>query len=491
MLTLLALWLLATPGWRPLLLPDEGRYALVAWEMLHGDGLVPTLHGLPFFHKPPLMYWLDMAALQWLGPSVFAARIASALGAWLMGAALYLDLHRRAGADVAALALALLATTPFFFLGGQYANHDMLVAGCITVAIVCAARAVETDSTSAWRWAVAAWCAGACAVLAKGLIGVVLPGLVLLPWLLVQRRWRGLLRLLHPAALVSFVLIATPWFLLMQARYPGFFDYFFVEQHFRRFAQTGFNNAHPPWFFVAALPVLLLPWSAWGLGALLSRWRSAGGVPRAHDGAAGAPMPLYGWWTVAVLLFFSVPASKLVGYVLPALAPLVGMLALAAARGRAWRWLLPLAALACLAIVGALAWKAPGSQRDIGVALGQRLQAGDRVVFVDQPYFDVAFHAGLTRAPVLLADWDDPGIPRRDDWHKELQDAARFDPGTGEAVLWRTARAAQLLCGAARVWFVATPDWRPPPGLGGLQRVVRGRHADLLFAPGHASADCP
>jgi len=55
-----------------------------------------------------------------------------------MGAALYLDLRHRAGARVAAVALALLATTPFFFIGGQYANHDMLVAGCITLAIVCA-----------------------------------------------------------------------------------------------------------------------------------------------------------------------------------------------------------------------------------------------------------------------------------------------------------------------------------------------------------------
>ena len=77
-LALLALWLLLTTGLRPLLLPDEGRYAEVAREMLHGDGLVPTLLGLPFFHKPPLFYWLDMAAMQLLGAHVFAARFASA-----------------------------------------------------------------------------------------------------------------------------------------------------------------------------------------------------------------------------------------------------------------------------------------------------------------------------------------------------------------------------------------------------------------------------
>ena len=53
-LILFALWLMATLGLRPLLLPDEGRYATVALEMLQGNALVPTLNGLPFFHKPPL-----------------------------------------------------------------------------------------------------------------------------------------------------------------------------------------------------------------------------------------------------------------------------------------------------------------------------------------------------------------------------------------------------------------------------------------------------
>ena len=58
-LAALALWLLFSAGWRPLMLPDEGRYGEVAREMLLGDGWVPTLNGLPFFHKPPLMYWID------------------------------------------------------------------------------------------------------------------------------------------------------------------------------------------------------------------------------------------------------------------------------------------------------------------------------------------------------------------------------------------------------------------------------------------------
>ena len=60
----LVAWLLATSGARSLMAPDEGRYVGVALAMLHsGDWLVPRLDGLPFFHKPPLFYWIGAAAM--------------------------------------------------------------------------------------------------------------------------------------------------------------------------------------------------------------------------------------------------------------------------------------------------------------------------------------------------------------------------------------------------------------------------------------------
>lgn len=480
----LAAWLLITAAWRRLTMPDEGRYAGVAREMLAGDPLLPTLNGLPFFHKPPLLYWLDMAAMRVFGVGEFAVRLGPALGAFALGMALFWHLRRWHGQAVARSGLLLLATMPFFFIGGQFVNHDMGVAGCITVAVLAAVRAFDDPARPrSLAWLLLAWLACGLGVLAKGLIGVVLPGLVVLPWLLAQRRWRDALALLHPAGLLVFALVALPWLWAMQARFPGFLDYFIVEQHFRRYAVAGFNNAQPPYFYLWVVPLCTLPWSLW----LWPAWRRAVAAAwRDRD----ERVALYLWWAIAVIGFFSLPRSKLVGYVLPALAPWCALLALVLqAQGRRVRRVAVLAALGCVALVAAIAWQAPKSQRDAGLALAARVQPGDRVVFVDAFPYDVPFYADL-RAPVtVLLDWDDPAIPRRDDWRKELLDAARFATPAQRRVLWPRAQVEALLCGRGTVWFLAPASSAPvAEALPGAVLDWSGRISRLWRVPGRP---CP
>ena len=485
-LALLAVWLLATLGVRPLLLPDEGRYANVAREMLQGNGfgfgLVPTLNGLPFFHKPPLMYWLDMAAMHVLGVTAFAARFGAFVGAWLMGAALFLALRRWVGLRPAAITLGVLATCPFFFVGSQYANLDMLVAGMLTVTVLCFVRAVESPSRVDLRWLLAAWLACALAVLAKGLIGIVLPMLIVGPWLLAQGRWRHILRMLHPLGLLVFTGVAGPWFVLMQREFAEFNDYFFVEQHFRRFAQAGFNNVHPFWFYLAVLPGLTLPWCLW-------LRRPAAATPEADATALPGLTSLLVWWAIAVVGFFTLPSSKLVGYILPALAPWCGLLGLVIAKGRAWRWVLPASALACVAIVAGLAWGAPNSHRDVGERLAALYQPGDRVVFVDGAFYDVPFYAQLKTPAIVLSNWDDPTISQHDNWRKEFADAARFDKPAAATILWTLDRIKDLRCGPGSTWLVASKDYQAPAAMGPVSLIFMGANAQLLrTTPG---TDCP
>ena len=532
LLVLLALWLLATLGLRPLLLPDEGRYAEVARSMWRASGadawLVPTLNGLPFFHKPPLFYWLDLVALQLFGATAFAGRFASALGGWLMGAALLLALRhwhaprpplpkngggrgRGGGHGVAVLALGVLATTPFFFIGAQYANHDMLVGGLITAAVLAFARAVDVTRAAVApahapverRWLVAAWALCALAMLAKGLIGVVLPALVIGPWLLALGRWRQLLKLLHPLGLLTFALLAAPWFVAMQWRYAEFFDYFFIEQHFRRFAQSNFNNVHGGWFFIVVMPLLTLPWSAWLPTAARQLWAARRGAMLARPGAATptqgsissqprAMLALYAWWVIAVLGFFSLPSSKLVGYALPALAPWCALLALAIHAGgrgstpRRIGSIGALAALACVSVVGAVAWQAPQSNRALAGVLAAQIAPTDRVVMVDAYLYDVPFYARLQRPVIIASDWADPALPQRDNWRKELFDAARFNPALGRELLQPRDGFERLGCGASAVWFItsSSADAARLAAVPGAQRFFADSRQALWRVPG-------
>ena len=463
-LLLLALWLLVMLGLRPLLLPDEGRYANVARDMLlSGDGLVPLLNGLPFFHKPPLMYWLDMAAMALVGVNQFSARFAPFVGGWVMGAALFLAVRRWHGPLLARRALLVLATSPFFFVGAQYANLDMLVGGLITATVLAFARAVD-EPLRCLRWLLIAWAFAAASVLAKGLIGFVLPALVIGPWLLAQRRWRDVLWLLHPAGLLVFAVLALPWFALMQMRHPGFFDYFIVEQHVRRFAQATFNNVHPAWFHLALLPALTLPWSLWLPVAVRNAWRERA---RLRD----ARLALWIWWLVVVVGFFSLPSSKLVGHVLPALAPWCLLLSFAVARvDNAPRWTAAAAGLVCLGAVLLLAnpgvaalfkLKLPVSSKAAAAVLAAQIAPGDRVVFVDEMFYDLPFYAGLKQPAIVASDWADPALPQRDNWRKELFDAARFDPARGRELLWPLDRLNALTCHAAATWFALKPGTAP------------------------------
>ncbi|MFT3817189.1 MAG: glycosyltransferase family 39 protein [Rubrivivax sp.] len=447
-------WLAATIGVRPLMLPDEGRYVGVAWEMLQrGDWLTPTLDGLPFFHKPPLFYWITAAALRLAGPVEWAARAAPLLGAGVGAAALYGLLLRWCGRGPARQALLVLAAQPLFYLGGQFANMDMLVAGCITAAVCLLADAVlRLEAGLPPRWALlGAWLAAALGVLAKGLIGAVLPALVIMAWLALSRRLRLLPRLLPLPGLLLFAAVVLPWFAAMQQRHAGFLDEFFVVQHLQRYAAGGFNNVQPPWFYPLLLLAAFLPWLPW-------LWRAARAVdePGRHEAPSLRLLMLV--WAALVVAFFSLPRSKLIGYVLPAVPPLAALAAhgFAATVGGRRGWI---AAAALGAVVGAgivlgLGLHPVRSTKPLALALGAARQPGEPVLMLQGYRFDLPFYARLEQPAGVVDDWGNPEIARRDDWRRELAEAGRFSPRDAAARLIAPAALPAVLCAAPRSWVV-------------------------------------
>jgi 4-amino-4-deoxy-L-arabinose transferase-like glycosyltransferase len=447
-------WLAATAWLRPLALPDEGRYVGVAWEMIRsGDWLVPTLDGLPYFHKPPLFYWLTAIALSTTDSTLLAARVAPWLGACIACASLFLFARRWAGPDVARHALIALATAPLFYFGAQYANLDMLVAGCITATTLAFAHAalLDADEPGRKRALLLGYAFCALGVLAKGLIGIVLPGAVLVVWLVLERRFMPLLRLLWLPGIVLFFVIAAPWFALMQQRFDGFMHYFFVVQHFQRFTQTTFNNPQPWWFYLAVLAALALPWTLWLPATRKLRWRGP-------DQAAMARRLML-WWIVLITLFFSQPNSKLVGYIFPVVAPMLFLVADAGSapgKKKLWMGSATVAVLVCLIAAVAIDVKSNRSQADLGRVLRERMQPQDIVIALEEYRFGITFEARLRKPMLVASDWSPQAIASRDNWRKELGDAAVFAPK--QDWLIADSQVPARVCTAATAWLIGTPD---------------------------------
>ncbi len=458
----LMLFVLAATAWmRPLMLPDEGRYVGVAWDMLRsGDWLTPTLNGLPFFHKPPLFYWITAASMSIFGLHEWAARLASIVGAALGAFALWWFLRRWWGERLAGLTAVALLAQPLFFIGGQFANLDMLVAGCITATIALGAdAALSMHSGRPWRGALAgAWATAALGVLAKGLIGIVIPGGVLLIWLLLLRRWRIIGRLLWWPGLLLFAVVALPWFWAMELRFPDFLHYFFVVQHFQRFAGSGFNNVWPFWFYPAVLLLASLPWLPWLLGNLRP---SPEPLAALHDDGRAVTLLML-CWCLLVLLFFSIPASKLLGYILPAVPPLAALMARGFVAWRldpmhkrkAWGLSLAVSAVLGLGVVVGVAVQQPKSLRSLGQTLASQHVPNEPVLMLGSYYYDLPFYARLKAPVVVIDDWQQAAAHPRDDWQKELGDAGRFAPSRAGAELLMPDALPHKLCAAASNWVV-------------------------------------
>lgn len=332
-------------GVRPLLAPDETRYAEVPREMVaSGDWVVPRLDGMRYFEKPPLGYWLTAASLLLLGENDFAVRLPSVLAVGLTVLLMGLFL-RSPGGSLAAraptagpaappgpgrLPLAAAVSSPVFspaFLAGlvylscgavmaigSIALLDNPLTLFLSAALLCFFQATECEPGSGRERGLLLLSGTACglAFLTKGFLAFVVPGLVIVAYLVGQRRWRDLWRMAG-LPLLAALLVALPWGVLIHLREPDFWNYFFWHEHIHRFFSARAQHAKPAYFFLLAAPVMFLPWSLL-LPALAG---GAGKRFRALPARERRRLRFAWCWLLAPFLFFSLSRGKLATYILP------------------------------------------------------------------------------------------------------------------------------------------------------------------------------
>ncbi|MEW6341503.1 MAG: glycosyltransferase family 39 protein [Pseudomonadota bacterium] len=312
-------------GWRHLLPSDEGRYAEMAREMfLTGDWITPRYNGYKYFEKPPLQTWANALTFAWFGIGEWQARLYTALTGFAGVLLLGYTGARVFNAATGVFAAIVLATSPYWNLMGHFNTLDMGLSFWMELTLCSLLLAqrpnLPTGQVRLWMWV--CWASMALAVLSKGLIGVILPGAVLVLYTLVARDWALWKRLHLIGGLILFFAIATPWFVLVQQRNPEFLNFFFIVQQFKRYLTPEQNRPGAFYYFVPVILVGFLPW----LTVSVQSVRHALRVPRQPNGFAPVIMMLV--WAVFIFLFFSASHSKLLSYTLPiapALALLIGM----------------------------------------------------------------------------------------------------------------------------------------------------------------------
>ncbi|MFL6227418.1 MAG: ArnT family glycosyltransferase [Pyrinomonadaceae bacterium] len=315
-------------GRAPFIGSDEPRYAEVAREMYtRGDLVTPTLAGHTWFEKPALAYWAEMAGFQLFGVSEWSARLGAALAGWLT--VLLLGwmcgrVERRALGELRGLQLTcagVMASSAGLIAFSRGVNFDIFLTATVAVSLACYFVSGLEDDARRRRLLLAGFYAGVgLALLAKGLVGIVIPfGVVGCYQLLLCRFPPSVKSLLWGVPLA--LLVAATWYAPVTiAHGPAFINQFFIQHHFARFVSNRFHHPQPFYFFLLILPLLTLPWTPFFFASLKNLWHDRRRLRAEVDDRTSISLRLFALaWVFVPVAFFSLSHSKLPGYILPAL----------------------------------------------------------------------------------------------------------------------------------------------------------------------------
>ncbi|MGD1858015.1 MAG: ArnT family glycosyltransferase [Leptolyngbyaceae cyanobacterium] len=372
----------------------EPLFAEAARQMYAtGDWITPYFNGATRFDKPPLVYWGMALCFHIFGVGEWGVRLPSALAAAGLTGFVFYTLQRfgypqiqltttsKKHAFILAAVVGAISTAlnPQTIVWARTGVSDMLLSGCMGAALLCFFWGYAKGGQAGWYYGFYTFVG--LAVLDKGPVGAVIPGLIVFVFAAYLGQIRTLLkeiRLLRGSLLT--LLLTVPWFVAVTAIHgQTYIDSFFGYHNYERFTDVVNGHAAPWYFYFAVVAVGFLPWSPalpfamarlrpWAIGY----WRKQ---PRENQLGLFALI-----WFLSIFCFFTAAVTKLPSYVLP---------------------LLPAAAI----MVG-LMWTGPRQR-------GTRISAGLRIVIL----------AILAVASYLTPNWvgGDPVMPRFPELVRESQ----------------------------------------------------------------------
>jgi 4-amino-4-deoxy-L-arabinose transferase-like glycosyltransferase len=300
---------------------DEPRYAQVAREMFsRHEWITPTLNDKPWLEKPALYYWQTILAYKVFGVSDWAARLCSAVDATLMVVAVYVFLQRfrsRVPLSGSSLDGALMTASASGIIGfARAASMDMPLAAMFTIALLAWYAWYESASP---RYLALFYIFLGLAMLAKGPIAPFLAAVTIAIFAAAKADYRLIVRTLWIPGVVLFCAVALPWYFAVQLKNPEFFRVFILQHNLARYGKDVYHHVEPFWYYLPVILLGLVPWTMFVAAALSASIRTWWTEKREML-RSGDPLPVFLLiWLVVPIAFFSISASKLPGYILPAL----------------------------------------------------------------------------------------------------------------------------------------------------------------------------
>lgn len=429
-------------GYLPFLGPDEPRYAQVAREMfLRGDLITPTLGGHTWFEKPALLYWMMILSFKLFGVSEWSARLPAAISGVLTIAAVFI-VGRRIQTDMqapnngyAVWSAVATATMLGIVVFSQAASFDILLTMTITWTLgfyLLYECSVAAGKPRPWLLA-GFYCFVGLSLLAKGLVGIVIPAGVLGLFHLFQQRLPGKkVRYSTLWGLPLALMVAGLWYLPVTWRHGWLFiDQFFIQHHFARYISNKYHHSQPVYYYLIVVPLLALPWTAFLVTGLthFKSWFRRRQAADETDPSLQLLMPFALAWFLFPLVFFSFSGSKLPGYILPILpaAALIVARQLSQLRPDFVSWELRLtAAIYLLLAIGVIvySWRTGAFPIKFAFLLAVPLLVGasGSLLSTRRPDVSVALMAAMTVVSLIaVAHWVAPGFAELESSKRLLQ----------------------------------------------------------------------
>jgi len=300
-------------GVRPLSVPDEANYAEITREMLiNHDYITPYLNGIKFFDKPILLYWFGVGCFKIFGIHLWSLRTVNALTGLGGCLATYVTARKLYDRTTGFFAAFILGTSVLYFVLLHLYTMDLIVTVFIEITLFAFILGIKSKKHDLQYFMCAAIASGL-AVLTKGLIGILLPGIVILVWSSVYQEWKWFNKVTLIVCFSLFLMIVMPWHVLAAFENPSFLYFYFIEHHLIRFESGAVGHIKPFWYYLPVMCWGFYPWIVFLPEAIYV-------IARRHS-----QYKIECFFVFSVLLifiFFTLSKAKLLPYILVVFPPL-------------------------------------------------------------------------------------------------------------------------------------------------------------------------